>query len=88
MSVVIKVPAPSQAVREYQKINAIATRRLSETDNDKTITFWLDRLQQRANEISKEYNISVKQLFDDWEKWCASVYAAREKHAQSVKEEQ
>ena len=75
MSTVIKVEASSPAVIEFQKVNAIVNHKIQEAGSNKA--YWTSYYNQRSNEISAQYGISVSDLVDSWVSWVDAVEQAQ-----------
>jgi hypothetical protein len=75
MTTVIKVEASSPAVIEFQKVNAIVNRKIQEAGSNKA--YWTSYYNQRSNEISAQYGISVSDLVDSWVSWVDAVEQAQ-----------
>ena len=77
MSVVIKVEAPSPAVIEFQKLNAVVNRKLSGAIDRGSRGYWTGYFNQRSSEIAQQYGISIETLVDSWVSWVDAVEQAR-----------
>ena len=75
MSTVIKVEASSPAVIEFQKLNAVVNNKIQQAGSNKA--YWTGYYNQRSNEISAKYGISVSDLVDAWVSWVDAVEQAR-----------
>ena len=75
MTTVIKVKASSPAVIEFQKVNAIVNNKIQKAGSNKA--YWTSYYNQRSNEISAQYGISVSDLVDSWVSWVDAVEQAQ-----------
>jgi hypothetical protein len=75
MSTVIKVEASSPAVIEFQKLNAVVNNKIQQAGSNKA--YWTGYYNQRSNEISAKYGISVSDLVDSWVSWVDAVEQAQ-----------
>ena len=75
MTTVIKVKASSPAVIEFQKVNAIVNNKIQAAGSNKA--YWTSYYNQRSNEISAQYGISVSDLVDSWVSWVDAVEQAQ-----------
>ena len=75
MSTVVKVEASSPAVIEFQKLNAVVNNKIQQAGSNKA--YWTGYYNQRSNEISAKYGISVSDLVDSWVSWVDAVEQAQ-----------
>lgn len=75
MSTVVKVEASSPAVIKFQKLNAVVNNKIQQAGSNKA--YWTDYYNQRSNEISAKYGISVSDLVDSWVSWVDAVEQAQ-----------
>lgn len=69
----------SQAVLAFNKINRMVVDRIEKIEQRESIPFWVNLLEERTNEIAKQYNLTVVQLIDQWEMWYAAAESAQRK---------
>jgi hypothetical protein len=76
MSTVITVET-TPAVREFQKIYAFCSNKITEASQIETRAFWTNYLTVTTEEFCVEYGLSVDSLVSQWELWVSDVEAAR-----------
>lgn len=68
---------PTAAVREYQKLQHLANRRIAETDNTDIKKFWVSLHAETAAEIAQANNLTIFELVDAWETWTNAIEKER-----------
>lgn len=79
-----KYTQPTEAVREYQRLNSLITRRINESNGPADRAFWVRLHEAKALEITAKFEVSMSELVDSWIEWTETVEAERELVRQGV----
>ena len=73
-----KYTQPTEAIREYQKLQHLVNRRIEETDNIDSKKFWVNLFFEKTKEIAQAHSLTIFDLIDQWETWAETVEKERE----------
>ena len=69
---------PTEAVREYQKLQHLVNRRCEERQDLETKKFWINIHNEKTAEIASAHGLTIFSLIEAWENWVEAVDKKRD----------